>query len=208
MPDRTALSGHPADAARVVLGCILVIGDTGLRARITEVEAYGGPPDSPWPDPGAHSFPGLTERNRAMFGPAGHLYVYLSYGMHHCANITAGPDGTGAGVLLRAAEILSGADAARRRRERGDRGVATHQLARGPGNLGRALGLDLHDYGLDLLDPASRVRLEDGGPVRGGVAQGPRVGLRGASARPWRFWLAGEPSVSAYRRHRNADGLG
>ncbi|WP_295625231.1 DNA-3-methyladenine glycosylase [uncultured Corynebacterium sp.] len=224
---RAHLCRHPAEAAETLLGRVLAVPGEGLRARITEVEAYGGPADSPWPDPGAHTWPGPTPRNRVMFGPAGHLYVYRSYGIHFCANITAGPEGVGGGVLLRAAAILDGEDAAVRRRtagrgpaqgESGDttseggggvkRDVVKHSLARGPGNLGQALGIDLDDYGLDLFDPASRVRLEEQsvGADAATVRRGPRVGLRGASDRPWRLWIDGEPSVSAYRRHPKADG--
>ena len=189
------------------------------------MEAYGGPADSPWPDPGAHTWPGVTPRNRVMFGPAGHLYVYRSYGIHFCANVTAGPDGVGGGVLLRGAEILEGEDVARRRRSaaRGNlarKNPVLRDLARGPGNLGQALGIDLGDYGLDLFDASSRVQLHAGeeAPVTDAelgdaemrvveLRSGPRVGLRAASQRPWRFWLPGEPGVSAYRRHAKADGL-
>ena len=203
------LSVHPAEAAKTLLGRVLAVPGEGLRARITEVEAYGGPADSPWPDPGAHTWPGPTPRNRVMFGPAGHLYVYRSYGIHFCANVTAGPDGVGGGVLLRAATILDGEDAAMARRIREGAGVVKPNLARGPGNLGQALGIDLGDYGLDLFDAGSRVQLETGEAQRGHAPNsGPRVGLRGASERPWRFWIPGEPSVSAYRRHAKADGLG
>ncbi|WJZ00143.1 3-methyladenine DNA glycosylase [Corynebacterium hansenii] len=216
--NRDALAVHPADAARTLLGRVLAVPGEGLLARITEVEAYGGPADSPWPDPGAHTWPGVTPRNRVMFGLPGHLYVYRSYGIHFCANITAGPEGIGGGVLLRGATILEGEAAAMRRRLRGNAGVAKHGLARGPGNLGQALGIDLSDYGLDLFDPAARVRLlgdhaaDDDAEIADGEApapelrSGPRVGLRAASERPWRFWIAGEPSVSAYRRHARADG--
>ena len=223
--NREILSGHPADAAKALLGRVLVVPGDGLRARITEVEAYGGPADSPWPDPGAHTWPGVTPRNRVMFGPAGHLYVYRSYGIHFCANVTAGPDGVGGGVLLRGAEILEGEGVARRRRSsaRGNlarKSPVLRDLARGPGNLGQALGIDLGDYGLDLFDPSSRVQLGAGerAPVADAemrdaelrnveLRSGPRVGLRAASQRPWRFWLPGEPGVSAYRRHAKADGL-
>lgn len=184
------------------------------------MEAYGGPADSPWPDPGAHTWPGVTPRNRVMFGPAGHLYVYRSYGIHFCANVTAGPDGVGGGVLLRGAEILEGEDVARRRRAGTRKNPVLRDLARGPGNLGQALGVDLGDYGLDLFGPSSRVQLSSGeeAPVTdvelrdaemrdAELRSGPRVGLRAASQRPWRFWLSGEPGVSAYRRHAKADGL-
>ena len=157
-----------------------------------------------------------------MFGPAGHLYLYRSYGIHTCMNVTAGPEGTGAGILLRAATLLSGHEVVGERRRAPDRGVGkrgipAHRLASGPGNLGRALGAGPADYGIDLLDPASRITLVPTGPVladgrtRGDtdaaarVSRGPRVGLRLASAREWRFWVD-DPSVTPYRRHANADG--
>ena len=235
---RDLLSRHPAEAAPLLLGRVLFVPGDGIAARITEVEAYGGPADSPWPDPGAHTWPGPTDRNRAMFGPAGHLYLYRSYGIHTCMNVTAGPEGTGAGILLRAATLLSGHEVVGERRRAPDRGVGkrgipAHRLASGPGNLGRALGAGPADYGIDLLDPASRITLVPTGPVladgrtRGDtdagtgagtgtvtdtgtgtaarVSSGPRVGLRLASAREWRFWVD-DPSVTPYRRHANADG--
>ncbi|MFD5867543.1 DNA-3-methyladenine glycosylase [Corynebacterium sp. NPDC060344] len=203
--NRDELSVHPAEAAKALLGRVLGIPGEGLLARITEVEAYGGPADSPWPDPGAHTWPGPTPRNRVMFGPAGHLYVYRSYGIHFCANVTAGPDGIGGGVLLRGAEILEGEAIAMERRKRGNGGVVKHALARGPGNLGQALGVDLGDYGQDLFGEGSRVRLL-GGDRADDVIAGPRVGLRAASERPWRFRIPGAPGVSSYRRHAKADG--
>ncbi|MET9327523.1 DNA-3-methyladenine glycosylase [Tsukamurella sp. NPDC003166] len=187
---RERLSGHPLDAARLVLGSVVTVGD--VRARIVEVEAYGSPADGPWPDPAAHTYPGPTPRNQVMFGPAGHLYVYLSYGIHTCINVTAGPDGTGSGVLMRAAEILDGGEHVRTRRGVRDR---DERLAAGPGRLGQALGISLADKGIDLLDPGSTVRL-DLAARRGPVAVGPRIGISKAVGLPWRLWLAGHPSVS------------
>lgn len=163
-----------------------------VRARIVEVEAYGSPPDGPWPDPAAHSFPGVTPRNEVMFGPPGHLYVYLSYGIHVCANVTAGPDGVGSGVLLRAARIEQGEEIVRTRRPAGQ---TSRLLASGPGRLAEAMGITLADKGIDLLAPDSSVRLE-GAARRGAVATGPRIGISRAVERPWRLWLAGEPEVS------------
>ena len=187
---RDRLAVHPLRAARLVLGSVLVVGE--VRARIVEVEAYGSPENGPWPDPAAHTYPGPTPRNDVMFGPAGHLYVYLSYGTHQCVNITAGPDGVGAGVLLRAASIESGLDLVRERRAVRDPDA---RLAAGPGRLGQALGITLADKGIDVLDPASELGLEIAAR-RGPVAAGPRIGISKAVEKPWRLWLAGHPSVS------------
>lgn len=199
-----SLSTAPPDAARALLGAELHVGEgpLAISAVITEVEAYGGPEDSPWPDLGAHTWPGLTPRNRVMFGPPGHLYVYRSYGIHHCANITCAPDGIGGGVLIRSVRITSGLTTSLSNRGHHQQ---TAKLSTGPGNVAQALGITMDDYGLDLLEESSRVRLfaadhEDA------IVAGPRVGLRAASSREWRFHLAGE-TVSAYRAHPKADGL-
>lgn len=139
-----------------------------------------------------------------MFGPAGHLYVYQSYGLHLCMNITAGPEGEGAGVLLRSAEVISGEDAIRQRRGAKS---SFDNLLRGPGNFGQALGVTKADYGLDLFDEDSRFRLVTGqaNVNKPPMHAGPRVGVQAVSARKWRMWLP-HPSVSKYRAHRNADG--
>jgi DNA-3-methyladenine glycosylase len=191
---RAGLAVHPLRAARKVLGSTLVVCRRGesIRARIVEVEAYGSPAAGPWPDPAAHSYPGVTARNAVMFGPPGHLYVYLSYGIHMCVNVTAGPDGDGAGVLLRAARIETGLAAVRARRAVHDPDI---RLAAGPGRLGQALGIDLVDKGMDLFDPASSVRLELA-VRRPTVTAGPRIGISKATTLPWRLWLAGDPAVS------------
>ncbi|WP_149360836.1 DNA-3-methyladenine glycosylase [Lolliginicoccus suaedae] len=195
---RSALrSSLPCEAARLLLGCTIEHGP--VRLRIVETEAYGGPPDGPWPDPAAHSYRGPTARNQVMFGPPGHLYIYRIYGMHQCLNITYGPAGRAGGVLLRAGEILGGISAARARRGM-DR--AAHQLARGPANLAASLGIPWELRGSDVLAAGAPVRLghradDHEEPIRAG----PRVGVRFAADRPWRFWLHGHPAVSAYRRH-------
>ncbi|MGW0179621.1 DNA-3-methyladenine glycosylase [Nocardia sp. NPDC003345] len=194
------LAVDPPTAARRLLGATLWSGPVG--ARLVEVEAYGGDPAGPWHDPAAHSGRGRTPRNAAMFGPPGHLYCYLSYGMHTCANVISGPDGVASGVLLRSAEIIAGHDIARARRTAA-RGV--HDLARGPGNLGSALGIGLADYGTDLFDPESAIRLELGPPVDPDlIAMGPRVGVSTEADRPWRVWLRDSRAVSAYRRSPRA----
>lgn len=195
---RSLLAGHPAEVAPRLLGAQVEsdLLNARVRIRLTEVEAYGGVGE----DPGSHAFRRMTPRNATMFGRAGLLYVYFTYGMHHCANIVTGPQGSAGAVLLRAGEVVEGADAVRRRRPsaRADR-----DLARGPARLATALGLDLAADGLDLLDPASPVRLFPLARRRRGIASSPRTGVAGPGApTPWRFVLEGEPTVSPYRPAR------
>ena len=133
-----------------------------------------------------------------MFGPAGHLYAYFTYGMHWCLNVVTGEEGVAPAVLLRAGEVVDGLDAARARRL----GVPVDRdLARGPARLAVTLGLDGAANGLDLLDKHSPVRLEPRTGSVGRIQAGPRVGVSMEKERPWRFWLAGEPTVSLYRAH-------
>jgi DNA-3-methyladenine glycosylase len=173
------------DIAPRLLGAVLRHGEVAVR--LTEVEAYDGPDD-----PGSHSFNGRTDRNAVMFGPPGRLYVYFTYGMHYCCNLVVGPEGVPSAVLLRAGEVVEGRELARNRR-----GSADRDLARGPARLCQALGIDLRHNGTDLSAGDRTLRLDDSytGPVR----TGPRVGLRRAADRPWRFWADGDPTVSAYR---------
>lgn len=193
-------AADPVAGARALLGAIIRVGDVALR--ITEVEAYGGPDGGPWPDPAAHSYRGRTTRNAVMYGPAGHLYVYRSYGLHHCANISIGPDGVAGAVLLRGAQVASGTDVVRARRTPG---IAAPNLAKGPGNLAEALGLTLADNGVDVFSAESRVRLvPDADVPPAPVASGPRVGISRAADRPWRLWIPGSVGVSAYRRSPRA----
>lgn len=181
--DRAELSGAALEVAPRLLGATLVSTTSGeeVRARITEVEAYEGAQD-----PASHAFRGPTARTMVMFGPPGHLYCYFVYGMHWCANVTCGSDGTAAAVLLRAAAIEDSADP---------------RVASGPARLARALGLTGRETGLDLLDPASPVRLISL-THQADFRTGPRVGVSTARTRPWRFWLPDEPSVSVYRPHK------
>jgi DNA-3-methyladenine glycosylase len=189
MPGRTdslvdVLSGPVLEAAPRLLGAVLR--HEGVAVRLTEVEAYDGAND-----PGSHAYRGPTRRNEVMFGPAGRLYSYFTYGMHHCANVVCGPEGIASAVLLRAGEVVDGIELARERRGR----HPDRDLARGPARLCSALGLDLADNGLDLTTGA----LTLGPPVDPAqVSTGPRVGLRLAPDRPWRFWLTDEPTVSRY----------
>ena len=189
------------EAAPALLGAVIsVSGSEGRVAiRLTEVEAYRGEKD-----PGSHAFRGRTARNASMFEASGCIYVYFTYGMHHCLNIVTGPEGVSRAVLLRGGEVVEGIEQARARRPaaRADR-----DLARGPARLCAALGLDRSDDGALLGGPGSRISLTLPEPVRapdtGRIRRGPRTGVAGpggdAEAFPWRFWLDGEPTVSPYR---------
>ncbi len=185
------LRGPAEEVAPRLLGAVLRKGPVAVR--LTEVEAYAG-----HLDPGSHAYRGPTPRNRVMFGPAGFLYCYFSYGMHVCANVVVGEEGSAAAVLLRAGEVVDGLEVARSRRPaaRTDR-----DLARGPGRLCQALGLWLDDDGADLSGPPIELVLPGQSTAH---EAGPRTGLRLAPDRPWRFWLPGEPTVSVYRRHPKA----
>ncbi|MEU2613232.1 DNA-3-methyladenine glycosylase [Micromonospora sp. NPDC007271] len=187
------LAGPVVPAARGLLGCLLTAG--GVTVRITEVEAYAGTAG----DPASHAYRGRTPRNAVMFGPSGRAYVYFTYGMHWCVNVVTGADGEASAVLLRAGEVVDGLDAARARRPAVRRDV---DLARGPARLCAALGIDRTVYGADLLgDGPVRLRPAVALVPAAAIAAGPRVGVTGAHDVPWRFWIAGDPTVSAYRRH-------
>lgn len=158
-----------------------------LAGRIVEVEAYLGPDD-----PASHAFRGPTARNRSMFGPPGHAYVYFTYGMHHCVNVVAGDVGVPHAVLLRA--VMPTRGLALWRAARPD--LALERIASGPGRLCRALGLDRSHDGLDLSGSALRLHAPGPGFRPGVIRRGPRIGIRAARTAPFRFWLAGEPAVS------------
>ena len=211
---RDDFAGLPVEVAPRLLGALLrtVVDDAEVVVRLTEVEAYHGLGTGAVADPGSHARMGPTARNATMWGQPGHLYVYLSHGIHSCVNVVCGREGVAGGILLRAGEIVDGTDAAHRRRPaaRTDR-----DLARGPGRLGDAIGLrhPVHD-GIDAIT---------GAPWAGAVARlwlprepladveaGPRVGVAGVAgtaAFPWRFWIAGDPTVSAFRWGRGAGPL-
>lgn len=161
----------------------------GRVGRIVEVEAYRGSED-----PASHAFGGPTRRNATMFGPAGHLYVYFSYGVHWCANVVVARTGAAEAVLLRALAPLDGLDemwaarpAARRPRD----------LCSGPGKLCQALAIDGAHDGADLVGVGGELQLLDDGtapPARPG--RGPRVGITLAAERPWRWWVPGDENIS------------
>jgi DNA-3-methyladenine glycosylase len=156
-----------------LLNKVLVAGP--CEGRIVEVEAYRSD------EPAAHSFRGPTPRTGVMFGPAGHLYVYFSYGMHHCANIVTGPDGDGQAVLLRAVRPLAGIELMSERRS------GRKQLADGPGKLCQAFGLDLADTGRDLCTNGDLCVVDDSTPPPDVVLTTPRVGITKAVDLPWRY---------------------
>ncbi|MEP6666169.1 MAG: DNA-3-methyladenine glycosylase [Nocardioidaceae bacterium] len=190
LPD---LSRPVAELAPLLLGCVVRHeSEAGPVALVlTEVEAYDGENDR-----ASHAYRGHTERNAVMFGRAGRLYVYRSHGLHWCANIVTGSEGTASAVLLRAGRVIDGADLARVRR--GER-VEDRRLARGPGNLCQALGITAEHNGAELTGRAD-LSLTPGKPIPAErVLSGPRVGVSRGHDEPWRFWIAGEPSVSAYR---------
>lgn len=208
---REDLLDLPAAVAPRLLGAHLttVVGGETVVARLTEVEAYHGLGTGPVPDPGSHARRGRTARNATMWGEPGHLYVYLSHGIHSCVNVVCGPEGVAGGILLRAAEIVEGTDAAARRRPAAR---TVRDLARGPGRLGDAVGLrhPLHD-GIDAVTGAPQAGavawLEIPGEPLGEVVAGPRVGVAGEAGTdrfPWRFWIEGDPTVSAFRWGRGA----
>jgi DNA-3-methyladenine glycosylase len=195
---------RPAEEmAPELLGCVLEHETPeGLVAvALTEVEAYAGTRD-----PASHAYRGRTERNDVMFGPPGYTYVYFTYGMHFCVNLVCMPPGVASAVLLRAGRVTAGTGLARaRRRTPGSRAEqAERDLARGPARLCLALGIDRSHNGVDVCDPASPLRLRAGSGRSGErpvINTGPRVGVREGAEVPWRFWLDGEPTVSAYRAH-------
>ncbi len=196
---RKFLSADARELAPQLLGAVLTheSRDGAVSIRLTEVEAYMGPEDSLHPDPGSHTYRGPTPRNAPMFGPAGHLYVYFTYGMHHCTNIVCGPAGFASALLLRAGEIVDGLELAQLRRPTSK---SPADLASGPARLAKALGLTTADSGRDALAPPFGLELPSG--PAGPVSSGPRVGVAGAGGSDeyaWRFWLTGDPTVSKYK---------
>jgi DNA-3-methyladenine glycosylase len=171
--------------ARDLLGCRFSHG--GVTVRLTEVEAYDGAAD-----PGSHAFLGRSPRNEVMFGPAGRLYVYFTYGMHFCMNAVCGRPGEGTAVLLRAGEPLEGVEGMRARRAR----ERTVELCSGPGRFTQALGVTRSEDGADLVDGRSLWLERASRPEA--IETGIRVGVH-ETTRPWRYWLEGNPFVSRGR---------
>ncbi|MEU3201707.1 MULTISPECIES: DNA-3-methyladenine glycosylase [unclassified Streptomyces] len=187
------LSRSAEEVAPELLGSVLTCktSEGTVSLAITETEAYSGTAD-----PASHAYRGRTPRNAIMFGPAGHLYVYRSHGLHWCANVVTGTDGIASAVLIRAGRVIEGEELARARR--GEK-VESPRLARGPGNFCQALGITGEHNGADLLRGTS-VTLSEGEPVPTSLVRvGPRVGVSKAHDWQHRFFLAGDPTVSAYR---------
>ncbi|WP_235020107.1 DNA-3-methyladenine glycosylase [Ruania rhizosphaerae] len=213
------LSAVATDVAPLLLGGVLV-GADGVAVRLVEVEAYRGAED-----PGSHAYRGRTARNATMFGPPGHAYVYRHLGLHHCVNVVCSPAGTATAVLLRAGEVVAGQELAWQRRRAAGVCRAERDLARGPARLAVVLGLTLAHDGAPVtilqsprdrpVPDASRTRASVAAPDAGAtplelvpadepvtIRTGPRVGVSGRAgtdAYPWRYWIDGDPHVSAFR---------
>ena len=188
------LAVDPVDAAKLLLGSVMEADTPGgpVGVRLVEVEAYRG-----GDDPASHCYRGRTARNDVMFGPPGFLYVYFVYGMHYCANIVCLTDGVPGAVLMRAGEVVTGVDIARKLRPSAR---SDAEMAKGPARLTSTLSLTRDDNGANLLSPDSPVRLLAGDPVPvESIHAGPRVGVATAMDRPWRFWIDSS-AVSTYRR--------
>jgi DNA-3-methyladenine glycosylase len=188
--DRAFFARPVLDVAPDLLGCRLVrvLPDgTRLEGRIVEVEAYLGDGS----DAGSHSHRGETRRNRSMFGPPGHFYVYLSHGLHFCANLVCEPAGTGAAVLLRAVEPLAGQAHMRKLRA----GRAEHELANGPGKLAQAFAITLADDGASALRGALRIEGRSGSRAPA-LGTSTRIGLGQGVDLPYRFFVRASPWLS------------
>ncbi|MHB1455653.1 MAG: DNA-3-methyladenine glycosylase [Armatimonadota bacterium] len=173
--------------AKALLGKVLVheTPEYIIAGRIVEVEAYVTG------DPACHSFRGRTQRNAVMFGEPGHAYVYFTYGMHFCLNAVTQPEDTGEGVLLRAVEPLEGIELMSH-----NRGTdKLHNLCSGPGKLTQAFGINASHKGLDLCG-GSPLRIVDGGMADVEIVEAPRVGIRLAVERLWRFYINGSRFIS------------
>jgi DNA-3-methyladenine glycosylase len=184
-------AGSPLAVAPLLLNKLLVTAD-GRAGRIVEVEAYWGAQD-----PASHAYRGRTTRNAAMFRRGGHLYVYLSYGMHWCANVVCGPEGEAQAVLLRALEPVQGLELMRAARWRGQRRQDDRDLCRGPGRLCQALGIDKTFDGVDMTGGSAPVWLADDGVAPPEAPAGTsRVGISVGADLPWRFAVGDHPCLS------------
>ena len=179
-----------------LLGCVLShqTPEGIVAVELTEVEAYMGAADS-----ASHAYRGQTARNAVMFGPPGYAYVYFTYGMHFCVNLVCQLEGSASAVLLRAGRIVAGEELARERRPSSRR---AQDLASGPARLCLALSIDRAQNGLDVCTEGSPLLVTSTTvSYENKICQGPRVGISSAADLPWRYWIDGDPTVSAYRAH-------
>ena len=172
------------EVARDLIGCRLAIGPTA--GIIVETEAYEAS------DPACHAYVGRTARNEVLFGPPGHAYVYLSYGIHSLLNFVTEPEGTASAVLIRALEPTDGIDLMRERRGQ----ERIEALCSGPGKLAEALGIDLSLNGADLFQPPFELSEPAGEWATVEVVTGPRIGITKAADLPWRYSVSGSRYVS------------
>lgn len=190
------------EVAQDVIGKVLVHNRRGVRTSgvIVEAEAYIGESD-----PACHAAPGPTRRNAPLYGPPGHAYVYLNYGIHCLVNFVTERERAPAAILIRALDPVDGVDVMRRRRAKalngrlrgGYKDLATHELCRGPGNLTVAMGITLAENQVDLT--GNRLFVEDRRIKTGRIAWGPRIGINVGTEHEWRVHLVGEPAVSGRR---------
>jgi DNA-3-methyladenine glycosylase len=186
------LSQTPNIVARRLLGSYLVrtIDGSEVIAKIVETEAYDQS------DPASHSYRGKTPRTDVMFGPPGHLYVYFTYGMHHCMNIVVGEKGHGAAVLIRALEPVSGIDLIKANRQNI---TDEHQLTNGPGKVCQALAIGREFRGHDLNKKPIKLIIKP--PLaRSQILSSTRIGISQATRLKWRFYVKDNPYVSRYKK--------
>jgi DNA-3-methyladenine glycosylase len=187
------------EVAPDLLGCVLrhETADGPVAVLLTEVEAYLGEAD-----PASHAYRGMTARNAVMFGEPGHAYVYFTYGMHFCVNLVCLPPGTAGAVLLRAGRVTEGTALATARRSAGRAATAAERdMARGPARLCQAMGIDRALDGADVCSHSSPLQITRRAGAEPPVTVGPRIGISRGAEEPWRFWITGDPAVSAYRPH-------
>jgi DNA-3-methyladenine glycosylase len=172
--------------AKRLLGCMLErkVDNNIVQVRIVETEAYDQT------DAASHSYKGRTARTDIMFGPAGYLYVYFTYGMHYCANIVVGDEGYGAAVLIRAVEPITGEEIMQRSRNK--RGI---EISNGPAKLCQALGIDKAMNGHDLHNAPLKLIISEPIPTKN-ITQTTRIGISQAKDVPWRFYITDSPYVS------------
>jgi DNA-3-methyladenine glycosylase len=195
----------PEIVAPKLLGKLLArrMESSWLAGRIVEVEAYLGPHITATPDPAAHSFRGVTERNRVMFGPPGFAYVYFIYGMYFCVNVTCEPVGQAGCILIRALEPVLGVEEMVRLRDL-PAGSSAAKLTGGPGKLCQAMEITRPEHnGLDLLDAGAELQLRQDGYEVDGVEITPRIGISHAADLPLRFSVAGHGCVSRTPKSRS-----